>query len=174
MMWLNRNHVKRSSRNVVYDFLCPQCRLGRDLYSLLAVRPIPVYCKIMKHENSNQDDGSSEVGQLFFSHIGDFIFEAERRAQADKEKTEGPPFYRLALGRELIHLDIIEFRILLFLASKPYHPFTRRCITDAVSTERHPVTEDTVDQHIVTLRDQLGPFHDYIQSVPYIGYRFKA
>jgi DNA-binding response OmpR family regulator len=111
---------------------------------------------------------------LFFSDIGDFIFEAERRAQANEEKTEGPPFYRLALGRELIHLDIIEFRILLFLASKPYHPFTRLCIADAVSTERHPVTENAIDHYIASLRDQLGCFHDYVQSVPYIGYRFKA
>jgi DNA-binding response OmpR family regulator len=128
----------------------------------------------MKQENSNHDDGSSEVRQLFFSNIGDFIYEAERRAQAEKEKTDEPPFYRLALGRELIHLDIIEFRILLFLASKPYYPFTRLCIADAVSTEHHPVTENDIDQHIISLRDQLGCFHDYVQSVPYIGYRFKA
>ena len=133
-----------------------------------------MYREIMKQGNSLRNDGSSEIGYLFFSDIGDFLLEAERRTQVNEERPEGPPSYRLALGRELIHLDIVEFRILLFLASKPYHPFTRRRIADAVSTEHHPVTEDTVDQHIASLRDQLGPFHDYVQSVPYIGYRFKA
>ena len=117
---------------------------------------------------------SSQTDLLFFSDVGDFLLEAVRRTQVNEERPEGPPPYRVALGRECIHLGIVEFRILLFLASKPYHPFTRLRIADAVSTEHHPVTEDTVDQHIASLRDQLGPFHDYVQSVPYIGYRFKA
>jgi DNA-binding response OmpR family regulator len=82
--------------------------------------------------------------------------------------------YRLALGREIIQLGIVEFRILLFLASRPYHAFMRRSIAEAVSTEQNPVREDTVDHHVASLLDQLGPFHDYVQSVPYIGYRFKS
>jgi DNA-binding response OmpR family regulator len=85
-----------------------------------------------------------------------------------------PASYRLALGRETIHLGIIEFRILLFLAGRPYHAFTRRSIAAAVNSDGHPVEEDTVDQHVDSLLGQLGPFHDYVQSVPYIGYRFKS
>ena len=82
--------------------------------------------------------------------------------------------YRLALGHEAIQLGIIEFRILLFLASRPYHAFTRRSIAEAVSSAQYPVVEAAVEQHIASLLDQLGVFHDYVQSVPYIGYRFKA
>lgn len=82
--------------------------------------------------------------------------------------------HRLALGQEVIHLDIIEFRILLFLASRPYHAFTRQSIADAVSSERYPVEEASVERHVSSLLNQLGEFHDYVQSVPYIGYRFKA
>jgi DNA-binding response OmpR family regulator len=82
--------------------------------------------------------------------------------------------YRLALGREPIELGIVEFRILLYLASKPYRAFTRRSIAGAVNSEDHPVMEETVDEHVASLLDQLGAFHDYIQAVPYIGYRFKA
>jgi DNA-binding response OmpR family regulator len=80
----------------------------------------------------------------------------------------------LALGREPIELGLVEFRILLFLAGRPYHAFTRRCIADMVSTECNPLTEDTVDPYIDSLLNQLGVFHDLIQSVPYVGYRFKA
>ena len=36
------------------------------------------------------------------------------------------------------------------------------------------VTEQTLDQHVQTLRQKLGLFSDYVQSVPYVGYRFKA
>jgi DNA-binding response OmpR family regulator len=90
------------------------------------------------------------------------------------DSTRHSTSYQVALGREAIQLGIIEFRILLFLASRPYHAFTRRSIADAVSSERYPVVEATVEQHVASLLDQLGVFHDYVQSVPYIGYRFKA
>ena len=58
---------------------------------------------------------------------------------------------------------------MLFLASKPYHAFTRRQISDAVTCESHPVSEDSVDRHIASLIDQLGVLHDFVQSVPYVG-----
>jgi DNA-binding response OmpR family regulator len=90
------------------------------------------------------------------------------------DENERPRSYRLALGRETIQLGIVEFRILLYLAGRPYHAFSRRSIADAVSSKRDPVVEDTVDRHVASLLDQLGAFHDYVQSVPYIGYRFKA
>lgn len=92
----------------------------------------------------------------------------------NEDQSECPQSYRVVLGHEPIQLGIIEFRILLFLASRPYHAFTRRCIADAINSKRDPVTEDSVDRHITFLLDQLGEFHDFVQSVPYIGYRFKA
>jgi hypothetical protein len=84
------------------------------------------------------------------------------------------PAYRLALGKEPIQLGLVESRILLYLASRPYHPFTRRAIANAVSSMQEPVVEDAVDRHVASLVDQLGVFHDYVQAVPYVGYRFKA
>ena len=77
-------------------------------------------------------------------------------------------------GDEPIRLSNVEFLILLFLASRPYHPFTQSRIAAAVTNENHLVTEEDVDQHIASLRDQLGFFHDFVQTVPYMGYRFKA
>ena len=99
---------------------------------------------------------------------------ARQKWPINVDHSERPASYRLALGRETIQLGIVEFRILLFLAGRPYHAFTRRTIADAVSSERDPVVEDTVDMHVASLLNQLGVFHDYVQSVPYIGYRFKA
>lgn len=87
---------------------------------------------------------------------------------------ERPPAYRLALGKEPIQLGLVECRILLYLAGRPYHAFTRRNIASAVSSEFDRIDEESVDRHVASLIDQLGVFHDYVQAVPYVGYRFKA
>src|SRR5437870_2722541 len=74
---------------------------------------------------------------------------------ANEDQTERLSSYRLSLGRETLQLGIVEFRILLFLASRPYHAFTRRSIAEAVTSEQDPVSEDTVDRHVASLLDQL-------------------
>lgn len=113
--------------------------------------------------------------EIAVTDLATFLQEAAHQIwPVNEDQTERPASYRLALGQESIQLDIVEFRILLFLASRPYHAFTRRCIADAVTSARNPVAEDTVDRHVASLLEQLGVFHDYVQSVPYIGYRFKA
>ena len=81
--------------------------------------------------------------------------------------------YLFRLGRQPVHLSLIEFRIIEFLSKKPYRAFARHEIVSKVSTDAFPVTEETLDEHIRTLRGKLGIFSDYIQTVPYIGYRFK-
>ncbi len=116
----------------------------------------------------------SAAATLLFADVADFVRDAGRRGGQVEERTPPPPFYRLALGREPLDLGEVEFRILVLLASKPYYPFSKRAIADAVTTERQPVSEATLDQHIAALRDQLGFFRDYVQTVPYMGYRFKA
>jgi DNA-binding response OmpR family regulator len=82
--------------------------------------------------------------------------------------------YREMFSDEPIRVGIVEFRIMLLLSSRPYHAFTRRQICGSISTEDHPVSEATVDEYIASLRDQLGAFHDFIQAVPQVGFRFKA
>jgi DNA-binding response OmpR family regulator len=77
------------------------------------------------------------------------------------------------LGRVPVELSLIEFRIVAFLSNTPYKAYTRRQIVAAISTEKQSVDEDGLDEHIRTLRDKLGIFSDFVQSVPHIGYRFK-
>ena len=121
------------------------------------------------------DDQPLKPEDLFFANTWEFLEEAARQAWEEQGQGPDPPLkYHLALGDVPIQLGIVEFRILRFLASRPYYAFTRRRIAEAVHTQRHPVTDESIDQHILSLRDQLGFFHDYVQTVPYIGYRFKA
>src|SRR3954462_2843456 len=113
----------------------------------------------------------SDTGHVAITDLLTLLEEAPRQIWPIRENQVGhPTSYRLALGRETIQLGIVEFRILLYLARRPYHAFSRRSIADAVSSKRDPVVEDTVDRHVASLLDQLGAFHDYVQSVPYIGY----
>jgi DNA-binding response OmpR family regulator len=99
----------------------------------------------------------------------------DQRRKVDRfNDVVGPWSYRAKLGKGTIRLSSIEFRILMFLASKPYRAFTKRRIAAAVSTETQPVTAETLGRYVRSLRGQLGFYSDYIQSVAYIGYRFKA
>jgi DNA-binding response OmpR family regulator len=120
----------------------------------------------------DQLDKSDDAAVIYLATLQQLA--AQQRWPTNDDQTECSTSYRLALGQETIQLGIVEFRILLYLAGRPYHAFTRRSIADTVSSERDPVVEDTVDQHVASLLNQLGVFHDYVQSVPYIGYRFKA
>ena len=107
--------------------------------------------------------------------LNEFLAEASQQSwPREQEKLQGPTSFRVAFGQEPIQLRPAEFHILLFLAGRPYHAFSRRAIAEAVSTVANPVTEDLVDEHVDALRDQLGVWHDYVQTVPHIGYRFKA
>jgi DNA-binding response OmpR family regulator len=98
----------------------------------------------------------------------------EQRPTVREESVPSPWSYRVKRGLDPISLDDIEYRILKFLSSKPYHAFTPRRIAEAVTTDRLPVTEESLRGHIASLRAKLGFYADYVQTVPYIGYRFKA
>lgn len=112
--------------------------------------------------------------ELITADLAEFMqTAAEHSWPLEPQKTAGPKTYRLAFDRQPIQLGCVEFHILLFLASRPYHAFTRQAISKAVRLEQVPLDEKQVDEYIATLRDQLGVLHDYVQSVPYIGYRFK-
>ena len=102
--------------------------------------------------------------------VGD---EERRRQRMVDEVTVKRGEYLFRLGRQPVHLSLIEFRIIQFLSKKPYRAFSRADIVANVTSDAFPVTDDSLDEHVRTLRDKLGLFSDYIQTVPYIGYRFK-
>lgn len=89
----------------------------------------------------------------------------------DEIPTQG--FRELRFPGNPIEVNYIEYRIVQTLAKRPYHAFTRKQIATAINRQDELLTEESVDRHIASLRDKLGAFSDFIQSVPYIGYRFK-
>ena len=119
---------------------------------------------------------SSGFQDSFEKRENELQLERDRKRQLEKTVDEKPAKrgeYLFRLGRKPVHLSVTEFRIIDFLSKKPYRAFSRRDIVAAVTTDAVPVTDETLDDHIRTLRGKLGLFSDYIQTVPYIGYRFK-
>jgi two-component system alkaline phosphatase synthesis response regulator PhoP len=86
--------------------------------------------------------------------------------------TIDPERHQLKIDDKSIDLTATEFRILYFLAHKPGWVFTRSQIVDAVRGEDYPVTDRTIDVHIVSLRKKLGEYGTYISTVRGVGYRF--
>lgn len=118
--------------------------------------------------SSYHDSYEKKNNELTFEHDK----ELRKRKQVDEAAIEVPRFL-FRLGREPIPLDLVEYRIIRFLSSKPYKAFRREAIIEAVNSTDHPVSEMNLDQHIRSLRSKLGLFSDYVQTVPYIGFRFK-
>lgn len=115
---------------------------------------------------------SQEAGFQAEDDWGDLRQEARRQRQK-REQVTPRPGYLVELSGQAIPLEYLEYQILQFLSDRPYKAFTKKQIVAAVNCTEHPISEETLDRHIMTLREKLGLFSDYIQSVPYIGYRFK-
>ena len=50
--------------------------------------------------------------------------------------------------------------------------FTRSKIVDALRGSNYPVTERSIDVHMVSLRKKLGPYEEYLKTVRGVGYKF--
>ncbi len=119
---------------------------------------------------------SSGFQDSFEKRENELQLERDRKRQLEKTVNEKPAKrgeHLFRLGRQPVHLSMVEFRIISFLSRKPYRAFSRAAIVAAVTSKAMPVTDETLDEHIRTLRGKLGLLSDYIQTVPYIGYRFK-
>jgi DNA-binding response OmpR family regulator len=76
-------------------------------------------------------------------------------------------------GRPL-ELTKTEFRILLFLMQSDGSVFTRKEIIAAVQGGDYPVTDRSVDGHVLSLRKKLGAHGHLIETVRGAGYRRRT
>jgi len=84
-----------------------------------------------------------------------------------------PAKHEVLVNGNSINLSATEFSILNALARKPGWVFTRGQIISAVKGEFHPVTDRSIDVHIVNLRKKLGKAGKYLETIRGVGYRFK-
>lgn len=100
---------------------------------------------------------------------------ARERLQAGDLVLE-PASQRVSVRGEEVHLGPTEYRLLLFLISRPERVFTREQVLDRVWGQGVYVEERTVDVHIRRLRKALEPYRceGMVQTVRGSGYRFSA
>jgi DNA-binding response OmpR family regulator len=76
-------------------------------------------------------------------------------------------------SQQQLNLTSIEFRLLTFFLRHDGQNISREEILNEIWGQDKPSTDRTVDTHIYTLRQKLGPLAACIKSVPRVGYRFS-
>lgn len=82
--------------------------------------------------------------------------------------------YIASIGQKRLVMPRKEFETLVFLIRNRGRVLSRESILNAVWGENIHVVDRTVDVHIRKIREKLGSYADYIETVPGVGYRFKA
>ncbi|MCK4538353.1 MAG: response regulator transcription factor [Candidatus Krumholzibacteria bacterium] len=83
-----------------------------------------------------------------------------------------PGRHEVKVKGKQVSLTSTEFLMLHQLARRPGWVFTRQQLIDVARGEDYPVTDRSVDVHIVGLRKKLGPLGKLIETVRGVGYKF--
>lgn len=100
---------------------------------------------------------SQEGGKII--QIGELLIDVDR--------------HHVSIKKSPVQLTSTEFKLLLELASKRGRVQTREHLLDKVWGYTYEGYARTVDTHIRRLREKLGPFGDYIETLRGVGYRFR-
>ena len=91
--------------------------------------------------------------------IGDLLIDSDR--------------HRVLIKKNPIGLTSTEFKLLFELASRRGRVQTREHLLDKVWGYTYEGYARTVDTHIRRLREKLGSFGDFIETIRGVGYRFR-
>ncbi len=82
--------------------------------------------------------------------------------------------HQISIDDEQITLTATEFKLLTVLIAGSGKVQTRDNLLDTVWDTHFEGYSRTVDTHVRRLRQKLGPYADWIETVRGVGYRFKA
>jgi len=103
----------------------------------------------------------------------------EKRPSEDETRVNAgdllvdPVRHEAMVGERRLDLTATEFAILHLLARRPGWVYTRSQIIEKIKGTDYPVTERSVDVHIVGLRKKLQTAGERIETVRGVGYRFR-
>jgi len=66
-----------------------------------------------------------------------------------------------------------EFQLLHFLIANRGRVFSREILLNQIWGENIYVVDRTVDVHVAKVREKLGEYNEYIETIKGLGYRFK-
>jgi len=82
--------------------------------------------------------------------------------------------YTASIGKQKLVLPRKEFETLVYLIRNRGRVLSRESILNAVWGENIHVVDRTIDVHIRKIREKLGTYSDYVETVSGVGYRFRA
>jgi two-component system alkaline phosphatase synthesis response regulator PhoP len=82
--------------------------------------------------------------------------------------------YSASIGKKKLVMPRKEFETLMYLIRNRGRVLSRESILNAVWGENIHVVDRTIDVHIRKIREKLGTYAEYIETVSGVGYRFKA
>lgn len=82
--------------------------------------------------------------------------------------------YTASIGKQKLLFPRKEFETLVYLIRNRGRVLSREAILNAVWGENIHVVDRTIDVHIRKIREKLGTYSDYVETVSGVGYRFKA
>lgn len=85
-----------------------------------------------------------------------------------------PLRHEVRVSGKQVTLSATEFSILELLMREPGRVYTRSHMIAAIKGDDYPVTDRSVDVHILSLRRKLGDSGSAIETVRGIGYKFRG
>lgn len=102
----------------------------------------------------------------------DFVPQADEVLRVDKLEVNIPS-YTVTIGNKALSLTRKEFETLVYLMRNRGRVITREAMLNTVWGEDVRVVDRTVDVHISKIREKLGAYGDYVETVKGVGYRMK-
>lgn len=104
--------------------------------------------------------------------------EAERNTKLDeiikfKNLEVDSVTHSVKLNKKEIFFPKKEFQLLHFLIANRGRVFSREILLNQIWGENIYVVDRTVDVHVAKVREKLGEYNDYIETIKGLGYRFK-
>jgi two-component system, OmpR family, alkaline phosphatase synthesis response regulator PhoP len=81
--------------------------------------------------------------------------------------------HSVKINSEEIFFPKKEFQLLRFLISNRGKVYSREILLNQIWGENIYVVDRTVDVHIAKVREKLGEYADYIETIKGLGYRFR-
>lgn len=176
---------------ILVDWMLPGSMNGHDLIKRLRSlseykeTPIIMVTALTQPENivAGLDAGADDyITKPFDLNVLQARVRVQLRARPSEQKSDfikhdilkiETAKCRVFVEGDEVSLTSTEYKILLMLAEKPGHVFTRDQFINNIQGENVFVTGRTIDTHMAGLRKKIGPAANMIETIRGIGYRFK-